>query len=295
MYTIRQAALRSGVSPALIRAWERRYGVVRPMRTPSGYRVYDEQGIATLRAMRRMVAEGWQPSAAAHAIASGDVAISGPDRASQDAGQEALTDRFVRAASAFDRGTVEALLDEMFSRASYEAVIDEQVLPAAAALGDAWASGTLDVAAEHAASGAIMRRLAGAYEAAARNTDAQPVLVGMPPGARHELGALAFAVALRRLGTEVLYLGPDVPIRSWVGALEASGARAAVIGAVTSEDGRAAREVGVALLEARPGLLVATGGRGSEQVDHETTGIIGLPSRVVDAAAEVARLVGTLR
>ena len=40
MYTIRQAALRSGVSVPLLRAWERRYGIVQPARTAAGYRVY---------------------------------------------------------------------------------------------------------------------------------------------------------------------------------------------------------------------------------------------------------------
>ena len=42
MYTIKQAAARSGLSVPTVRAWERRYGVVHPERTASGYRLYDD-------------------------------------------------------------------------------------------------------------------------------------------------------------------------------------------------------------------------------------------------------------
>ena len=55
------------------------------------------------------------------------------------------------------------------------------------------------------------------------------VVVGLPPGSRHELGALAFAVAVRRRGVGVLYLGPDVPVASWVHVIEQNRARVAVI------------------------------------------------------------------
>ena len=75
MYTIKEASARSGVGAPLIRAWERRYGVVRPVRTPSGYRLYDDATIRVLVAMRSLVASGWTASEAARAISSGEVGI----------------------------------------------------------------------------------------------------------------------------------------------------------------------------------------------------------------------------
>ena len=65
MYTITEAANRFGVAIDTIRAWERRYGVVVPARTESGYSLYDDDAIRRLDAMRRLVADGMQPSAAA--------------------------------------------------------------------------------------------------------------------------------------------------------------------------------------------------------------------------------------
>ena len=69
MFTIKQAAARTGLSVPIIRVWERRYGVVQPSRTPAGYRLYDDESIARLVAMRRLVAEeGWKPSQAAQRV-----------------------------------------------------------------------------------------------------------------------------------------------------------------------------------------------------------------------------------
>ena len=71
MYTIKEAAARTGLTVPVLRAWERRYGVVAPTRTAGGYRVYDEAALARLRSMRRLVDDGWSPSAAAAAIIAG--------------------------------------------------------------------------------------------------------------------------------------------------------------------------------------------------------------------------------
>src|SRR6478735_2400185 len=69
MYTIKQAALRTGLSIPTIRAWERRYGVVAPSRTAAGYRLYDDNAIARLNAMRSLVEiDGWRPSQAAERV-----------------------------------------------------------------------------------------------------------------------------------------------------------------------------------------------------------------------------------
>ena len=72
MYSIKQASIRSGVSVPLIRAWERRYGVVSPKRTASGYRLYDDEAIATLIRVRELTDGGWSASEASRAILAGE-------------------------------------------------------------------------------------------------------------------------------------------------------------------------------------------------------------------------------
>ncbi len=292
MYTIKQAAARAGVPIPTLRAWERRYGVVRPARTPAGYRLYDDQAIERLTEMRRLVDDGWRPSLAAEVVAHGTgpspaaavlpVAVAGASTETDPAGD--LRRRFIEAASSMDEISIERVLDDVFARGSFERVARDHLFPALRALGDAWASGDVGVAGEHLASHAVLRRLAVALDAAGGTLPrVGHVLVGLPPGARHELGALAFTVALRRAGVPVAYLGADLPADDWVRA--ARSAAAAVIGVVVRRDRRAAADVAARLQSEIPGLVVAVGGGAAEEL--ESTGIIVLP-REIDAA--VARL-----
>lgn len=281
MYTIKQASLRSGVSVPLLRQWERRYDVVRPSRTGSGYRMYDEAAIERLRLMRELVQDGWSPSVAAgHVRGLADEQVSDErqdrHRPAEDvppAASEDLVQAFVQAAGTLRVGAIESVLDEMFARGSFEQVATRYLMPALRALGAAWAAGTLDVAAEHVGSAAVLRRLAGAYQAAARgDADGPVVLVGLPPGARHELGALAFAVMARRSGLHVVYLGADLPVADWLRAAERTHAAVAVIGVVSSRESGAADEVATALRTAHPGLLVAFGGGAADQLPEDVMG-----------------------
>lgn len=297
MYTIKQAALRAGVSVPVLRAWERRYGIVEPARTASRYRLYDEAAIQRVRTMRGLVDDGWSPSTAAAAIleaaagggpmpVASTASPSGMDRERVDGGsvlepsaapaaerhRDSLVAQFVEAAAALDQSGMEGVLDEMFAGGSFERVVERDVLPALRALGAAWEAGTVDVAGEHAASNAVLRRLAAAYEAAGRAPSARAVLVGLPPGGRHELGALAFAVAARRARVDAIYLGADLPLDDWVRAAINVGARAVVLGVMTAADVGPAVEVADAIWAAAPGVLVAFGGRAAPQPDGRGAG-----------------------
>src|SRR4051812_16842904 len=228
MYTIKEAAVRSGLTVPVLRAWERRYGVVTPTRTAGGYRVYDDAALARLRSMRRLIDDGWSPSAAAAAIVAG---TEPPDDIRTEPGVEDRASQLVRqlvdAAAILDSPRIEAVLDEMFAAGTYERVVEDHVIPSLRALGDAWATGRLPVAGEHIASNAILRRLAASFQASGPGPDdGRLVLVGMPPGGRHELGGLIFATALRRAGLAVIYLGADLPVDDWIAAVERTEARA---------------------------------------------------------------------
>ena len=159
------------------------------------------------------------------------------------------------------------------------------MLPAVARLGQAWQDGTIEVAAEHLASSAVLRRLSALFDMARVAGGSRGVLVGLPPGSRHELGSLAFAVALRRMGGDVLYVGADVPAASWVAAAAESAAQAVVIGVVTSNDVTPAVQVATALQAARPELLLAFGGASAAGLLVD--GGLVLPARVVDAARAI--------
>jgi DNA-binding transcriptional MerR regulator/methylmalonyl-CoA mutase cobalamin-binding subunit len=277
MFTIKQAAQRTGVPEASLRAWERRYGVVTPQRTESGYRMYDERALATLSSMRELVDQGWSPAAAAARLTEQPPAPAGQPEHAEAA---ALTSAFLDAAATVDPVALEGTLDRAFALGAFETVADTWLMPALRALGAAWAEGWVDVAGEHAASHAVMRRLSQSFAAASSVTRGPRVVVALPPGSLHELGALAFATAARRRGHAVVYLGADLPVGSWVRAVQAFPTRAAVIAVPDPGDRAAAARTARALLEARGDILVASGGPHGEDL---APGVVSLPQSIAAA------------
>ncbi|EKA62113.1 MerR family transcriptional regulator [Janibacter hoylei PVAS-1] len=312
MYTIKRAAELTGVSAATLRAWERRYDVVEPQRTDAGYRLYDDEALARLRTMAELVADGWTAS---HAAAEAGRRHSGigsapgrpdptppPAAATTPAGEAHFeappshlstppssgadaTRRLIDAAAAMDPAGVAAVLDERFATGSFEAVVDDWLMPALVELGEAWADSRVTVAGEHLVAHAVLRRLAAAFDAAASRVGGPRVIVGLPAGAYHELGVFAFAVALRRLGVDVVYLGADLPTDAWTAAVTAHTARCVVIGVPRRPDARTASTLAKALAD-HHGVTVCVGGSHQDDVEGATR----LGHAVGPAAAQVAGL-----
>jgi DNA-binding transcriptional MerR regulator/methylmalonyl-CoA mutase cobalamin-binding subunit len=289
MYTIKQASLRTGVGIPLLRAWERRYGIPVPERTSSGYRLYGEAALAQVRRMTALMEAGWAPRQAARAILEGVEESAAPSAGSlagaTPSGPAAglgsglqpgdRADRFVAAARALDDAALEAITADAFAALGTDEALERFVMPALVAVGEAWSRGDLDVAGEHAASSAVMRRLGALFEAAAVPSSQVDLLVGLPPDARHEAGALAFAVAARRAGLRVLYLGADVPLESWLAAVRAQPRAAVVMGAVTHAEAESAARVAAALRVERAHLLVAVGGAAGREAARGGALILG--------------------
>lgn len=266
IYTIKHAAELVGVPVATLRAWERRYGVAVPQRSESGYRLYDDAAVQTLRHMQSLVTQGWAPRQAAEETRRRlDETVAGT--ADLDGGGEssvALTsgaEDLLAAAERLDVGAVSRLLDSHYASAAFETVTDDWLLPAMQELGLAWASGRVSVAGEHLVAHAVVRKLSAAYEAAGAAGIGPRVVVGLPPRSRHEIGLLAFAVAARRAGLATTYVGADLPVDDWVSAVHARRADAVVLAASMERDLEAVEGVVGSLSTARPELVVAVGGQ----------------------------------
>lgn len=291
MYSIGHVAEQVGISAATLRAWERRYAVVQPTRTDGDYRIYSADDIRVLRSMKDLIDAGWSSRFAAqevlrqHGDRSGLSAEGSPDSGD-------LPHQFVLAAAAIDARRLDVLLDQMFSRGSFEIVVETYLFPALRALGDAWAAGEVTVAGEHLASHAVGRRLAAAYDAAASASRAERVLMGSAPGCHHELGLLAFAVTARRRGLSVDYLGADVPVTDWVAACAGPGVAGVVLAIPTERDVPPVSEVVAALHTAYPNLVVAAGGA---QADHAPMSVLRLGDDFPQAVQTLAQAVAGSR
>jgi methanogenic corrinoid protein MtbC1 len=295
MYTVKRAAELTGIAPDTLRVWERRYGVVTPVRTDSGYRLYDDDALRRLSAMRALVDSGWAPRQAAERVLTGDGRDTDrPDlgpapgrpgaRGSAgdlgDLGDLGDTASLARAGAEMDGAALQRALDEGFALGSFEQVVDRWLMPALLEVGAWWRAGRLTVAGEHFVSASVQRRLAAALDAAGR-ADGPRVVVGLARDSRHELGVLAFATALRRAGANVAYVGADLPTPSWPEAVGAHRADTVVLGVPTVEDIPAAREVVATLRASTPRVRVCVGGAYQDAVE----GGEALGHRIGDAAS----------
>jgi MerR family transcriptional regulator, light-induced transcriptional regulator len=299
MYTIKRASEMVGVPVATLRAWQRRYRVVDPRRSDTGYRLYSAADIAKLRSVQALVASGWSPKEAA-AVASGESDLETEpkepepntrprSRSASRASAQAVD--LVTAAAALDPSAVSRLLNERFATSSFEDVIDGWLLPELDRLGMAWAAGRISVAGEHMTAAAVQRRLSAAFDAAALDSVSSPLLLtGLPTGCRHELGILAFATAARRQGLAVVHLGSDLPLADWLTAAERHEPDAIVLAVPTPDDVAPTLEIVAGLAGGRS--LLAIGGRHQEAVVAEIARLghppaLALGHSVSRAAAEL--------
>ena len=281
MLTIGQAARITGGPTHTLRAWERRYGAFQPTRTPGGYRTYDDDSLMRIRAMRDLVAGGMSASDAA-----GVVSALGPATPAVAAD---VTQKLIEAAGRLDASAASRIVTAQFESRSFESMADDWLLPAMVRIGSAWADGEISEAGEHLVANIVMRRLATAFDAVGANPPLPPVIVGAPSGVDHELGLLAFAVALRRAGVATLYLGADVPAGAWSEAVAASGAVLSVTAVPRRADLRRMTALAEQLRADHPQVPLAVGGRFQELAPSWCR---RLGHKVGPAASELAQSLG---
>jgi DNA-binding transcriptional MerR regulator len=207
---IGQLAKRTGVSPELLRAWEQRYGLLQPTRTPGGFRLYSSGDEARVQRMQRLVSEGLATAQAAHLVLSDDEPAPPTASPSATTLEEAAAD-LSTSLDRLDEQAANTALDRLFAAYTVETVLREVVLPYLHRLGERWETGEISVAQEHFASNLIRGRLLGLAQGWGQGQGPAAILACVP-GEHHELGLLAFGVALRRRGWRITYLGTDSPI-----------------------------------------------------------------------------------
>ena len=229
---IGELSRRSGVSPELLRAWERRYDLLRPTRSAGGLRLYAPADLERVRAMQRHLAEGL--AAAEAAALAGRSAEPAPRAVALDDLRHELEDALL----AFDEPRAQTIVDSLLAAATLDTVLSKVVVPYLHELGEGWERGEVSVAQEHFASSVLRGRLLGLARGWDRGLGPR-VLLACAPGEQHDLGLICFGLALRERGWRIGYLGADTPIDSIASAARAFAPEFVVLSAVTAERFRA--------------------------------------------------------
>src|ERR671914_86517 len=232
MLRIGELGRRVGVSPELLRAWERRYGLLEPARTEGGRRLYSVEDEHRVRAMQAHLESGLSAAEAARlALASGTPPVlpTGSGDALQRE-REALR----QALDALNADAAHGVLDRVLGAFTLDTVLAGIVLPYLRDLGERWERGEASVGQEHFASNLIRGRLLGLARGWERG-DGHSVLLACTSGEQHDLPLIVFGLALRNRGWRIFFLGADTPAGTVAEAADQLEPTLVVISAVEEE------------------------------------------------------------
>ena len=252
---IGEFARRVGVSPELLRAWERRYGLLQPIRSDGGFRLYTSDDAERVSRMKLALDEGLSAAEAARRA----LAQARPTEGVLDDARA----RLLAAAHAYDEAAVHAVIDEALAGFALETVLRDLILPALREIGEEWQAGTLEIGQEHFASNLVRERLLGLARLWGRGGGPLAILA-CAPGERHDIGLIAFGLVLRSHGWRILFLGADTPLATLRNAIDRTDPRLVV---VSSTDGALLEAVGGDLRRlGRSAPLVLSGAGASEEL-----------------------------
>jgi DNA-binding transcriptional MerR regulator len=272
---IGELARRTGTSPELLRAWEQRYGLLRPSRSAGGFRLYTDDDKARILRTKQLIASGLSAAEAARQALTGKTVTEGATPV-----LEGLADELRDALDRFDEDGANRALDRLIAAVSVETVMREVLLPYLRILGDRWARGDVSVAQEHFASALLRGRLLGL--ARGWGIGSGPTLVlACPPGEQHDLGLIMFGIAASRRGRRITYLGQDTPFSTIEATIDAVGPELVVFavaeGTSLGQHARAIRALATR-------VPVAVGGAGSTEDEARRLGVRFLEGDPVEAA-----------
>jgi methanogenic corrinoid protein MtbC1 len=241
-YRIQTVAQLTGLSSALIRAWEARYRLVQPERTAAGYRLYSDDDVAVLLGAQSLVRQGMAPMQISQLpkeqiIAAQRLHLLAPEPASSPAGSTGTVewddtrallpdstnlvqplccaeriDRLINAFSSFDNRAAEELLAVPLRTLPGEQVCRGLLLPLLVELGERWHRREISVAVEHFGSTLVRNKLMAILDEIRPKERRHQVLCACPPGELHEMGLLLFALEAAGQGWDPIYLGANVPV-----------------------------------------------------------------------------------
>jgi DNA-binding transcriptional MerR regulator len=276
---IGELARRTGVSTDLLRAWERRYGLLRPVRTDGGFRLYGDDDVQRVAAMRTHLGAGVAAAEAARlarnspGVESGHVVVDRP--------ADALLEALVR----FDEADAHAEVDRLLASLTLQSLLVDAVFPALREIGAQWERGELTVAHEHFASTLLRGRLLGLARGWGSGLGPRALLACVP-GELHDLALIGFGLALRDHGWRITFLGADTPVDTLADAVRELDPDVVVLAATLRADLVPVEEPLAALARERQ-LVLAGAGVGDGLAAR--VGAHMLAGDVVEAAAETAR------
>lgn len=245
LHPVRIVSQRTGLTPDVLRAWERRYRAVKPVRSPGGQRHYTDGDLERLSLLARASRSGRQIGQLVP-LSNDELGrlIEADERESrsrnglgtdQPAVESYLSTALI-AVEEFDAQRLEATLRAAVLRMAADEVLDQVFGPLLFTIGSLWHQGLLRPANEHLATSTIRRVLVWMGDLAVPDAGAPLIVVGTPANQMHELGAMLAATTAVGNGWRVAYLGPNLPAEELARAVKQAKADALALSIVYPVD-----------------------------------------------------------
>jgi DNA-binding transcriptional MerR regulator len=215
-FPIRAVSEITGVNSVTLRAWERRYGLIKPMRTPKGHRLYSQQDIELIQEIIDRLSQG---------ISISQIARDILDKTSMDDGEN--TDAWgqycrhmIEAVSRFDEHALEAAYNDAMSLYPVDVVTTRLIMPLLEELGKRWQKKSGSIAEEHFFSVYLRNKLGARFHHQNLRNSGPKLIMACLPGEHHEFGILLFALTAHSKGYQVILLGADLPVTELIQVAE---------------------------------------------------------------------------
>lgn len=207
-YPIRAVSEQTGVNAVTLRAWERRYGLIKPSRTPKGHRLYSDADIALITEVCERLNQGISISRIANDI---------NNRTNRSESEESdVWDSYLNAMISgiqqFDENTLDTVYNEANAIYPVDVVTNRLIVPLLKMIGDRWSDKTGSVAEEHFFSVYLRNKLGARFHHQNGVNRGHRLIAACLPGEHHEFGLLLFALSAHSRGYRMILLGADMPI-----------------------------------------------------------------------------------
>jgi DNA-binding transcriptional MerR regulator len=201
-----------GIKAHTIRAWEIRYNLVPPKRTPTNIRYYDEEDLKMLLNIVALNENGYKISKIAQMNRDkiSDLVIQlKTDWSNESVQLINLSNATIK----YDESTFSKILANCIAEMGLTKTMDQVLFPFMKRIGMLWQIGAIDPSHEHFASNLIRDRLIVEIDKvdAPKNKHAKRFLLFLPEAELHETGLLFARYLLKNCGHETLYLGQEIP------------------------------------------------------------------------------------
>ncbi len=238
-YPIKIVAKKTGLSLTLIRAWERRYKIVDPVRTNTNRRLYSDEDIEKLKLLKKATDIGYSISSLASFTKNQlqellKEQIDFESELNKDYNE--YVDSIMNSIVNLKPFTLEQTLSQIKIDFNKTELIENIVIPIISKIGDYWRDGKIRILNEHFATAILKNFLSGLIDNSIKSENAPRIIITTPKHQYHELGALISANIASYEGWKIYYLGTDLPAEEIIAAANQINAKAVILSIVYPSD-----------------------------------------------------------